>query len=59
MHITIPCRRNNLLLGGAVTPVILVSEGDVTLVEDDQAADRDRDLMGVAGEVGEEALVAL
>ena len=46
-------KRHNLLPVGAVATVVLVTEGDATLVEGDLAAVRDSDLVGVAGQIGE------
>ena len=48
--------RHDLLPVGAVAAIILVAEGDASLVEGDQAAVRDRDPVGVARQVGEHRL---
>lgn len=50
--------RHDLLTIGAVAAVVLVAEGDAALVKGDQAAVRDRDPVGVAGQVGEHRLRA-
>lgn len=50
------CERHDLLSVAAVAAVVLVAEGDASLVEGDQAAVRDCDPVGVAGQVGEHCL---
>jgi len=48
--------RHDLLSVAAVAAVVLVAEGDASFVKGDQAAVRDCDPVGVAGQVGEHCL---
>lgn len=49
-------KRHDLLPVGAVAAIVLVAKGDTALIEPDEAPVRDRDPVGVAGQVGEHCL---
>ena len=46
-------QRHDALPLGIITAIVFVAEGDASLVHGDQAAVRDGDAMGVAGQIGE------